>query len=447
MACNADKLVSMRKVIVAAVLLTSFVYSYSWDRQVVDSNLYSEEQVNIDLALDTNDAPHVVYFENKDNSNFLSLAYAFIDDGSWTSTTIEQNYFGTATNPKVCLAIDANGVIYVVYPGDEKSVVYRKKQNGDWGSQQDIADPTSLVHDVAVDNNGLLSVVYSRYPPDGNYKDANLILFSDDERSTVDTHNNFQSASLAFDSCSIPHLCYYDDNNGLLKYAVRDGNSWTIQEVNSVGDVSSYIWGATSIAIDSNDVPHISYYNFTNFSLNYANKLLGFWKSWTVDANNNPGKQNSIAIDSNDTAHISYTVRIPGDDDKVIIKYAAFQELGFQIETVTDFNGVRAFLSLALDDSDKPHIAFDVPDSQTIEYAVAEICGDSEYPFPFGDADKNCFVDFFDLSLLGDRWLDTGCGTPDYCDGADLNKSTIVDKNDLDMLADTWLECSLSDCF
>ena len=206
----------------------------------------------------------------------------------------------------------------------------------------------------------------------------------------------------------------------------------------------SYIWGATSIALDSNDIPHISYYNYDNFSLKYANKLSGSWQSWVVDANDNAGKQNSIAIDSNDNAHISYTVKI---SNKVIIKYAAFQEPGFQIETVTDFNGVRAFLSLALDDSDIPNIAYTVVSLDTIKHAVPKICGNLYHPFPDGDADKNCFVDFFDLSLLGDRWLDTGCGTPGYCDGADLNKSTIVDNSDLYMLADTWLECSLSDCF
>ena len=49
------------------------------------------------------------------------------------------------------------------------------------------------------------------------------------------------------------------------------------------------------------------------------------------------------------------------------------------------------------------------------------------------------WVDFRDFHEFALSWLDTGCGVPDWCDGADLDESTEVDAADLDILLDDWL--------
>jgi predicted MPP superfamily phosphohydrolase len=49
-------------------------------------------------------------------------------------------------------------------------------------------------------------------------------------------------------------------------------------------------------------------------------------------------------------------------------------------------------------------------------------------------------VDMFDLALFASHWRETGCVTPTYCGGADLDKSGTVGLADLDIIAEQWLQ-------
>ena len=62
-------------------------------------------------------------------------------------------------------------------------------------------------------------------------------------------------------------ISYYDYTNTNLKYAYYDGSSWHIETVDSYGDVGMF---TSSIALDSNDHPHISYYDVSWGNLKYA---------------------------------------------------------------------------------------------------------------------------------------------------------------------------------
>lgn len=61
-----------------------------------------------------------------------------------------------------------------------------------------------------------------------------------------------------------------------------------------------------------------------------------------------------------------------------------------------------------------------------------------------GDLDKNRCVDWADLDILSQHWLETGCSEPEWCGGADLDMSTAVDFVDFAEFANHWLEgCGL----
>jgi len=49
-------------------------------------------------------------------------------------------------------------------------------------------------------------------------------------------------------------------------------------------------------------------------------------------------------------------------------------------------------------------------------------------------------VNFADFAGLASRWLDAGCGWPDWCDGADRSRNGAVEPNDLGQFADSWLK-------
>jgi hypothetical protein len=110
--------------------------------------------------------------------------------------------------------------------------------------------------------------------------------------------------SIALDSNNRPHISYYDWSNYDLKYARWTGSEWEIKTVDSAGIVGEY----TSIALDSNNRPHISYYDSThpNYDLKYARWTGSEWEIKTVDSAGIVGKYTSIALDSNNQPHISY---------------------------------------------------------------------------------------------------------------------------------------------
>ena len=121
------------------------------------------------------------------------------------------------------------------------------------------------------------------------------------------TGNVGEYSSIAIDSYGYKHISYYDANNIELKYATDKTGSWVTISVDASGDVDQY----SSIAIDSNDAVHISYYDSTHGDLKYATCSSGCttasnWNDVSVDTTNNVGSWNSIAIDSNDAVHISY---------------------------------------------------------------------------------------------------------------------------------------------
>ncbi len=64
------------------------------------------------------------------------------------------------------------------------------------------------------------------------------------------------------------HISYLDYTNFDLKYATGTFGSWSIETVDSAGEVGM----CTSIALDSSDNVHISYFDLTNYNLKYARK-------------------------------------------------------------------------------------------------------------------------------------------------------------------------------
>ena len=85
---------------------------------------------------------------------------------------------------------------------------------------------------------------------------------------TVDSGGT--DTSIALDSNDHPHISYYRVDSGDLKYAYYDGSSWHIETVDGYGWWGGNVGWFTSIALDSNDYPHISYHDYSNGDLKYA---------------------------------------------------------------------------------------------------------------------------------------------------------------------------------
>lgn len=76
--------------------------------------------------------------------------------------------------------------------------------------------------------------------------------------------------------------------------------------------------------------------------------------------------------------------------------------------------------------------------------AVADVsaCGDYKHPFPAGDINKDCRVDYKDLKFLCDYWLAQVSGPDDPAKCADIYDDDIVNFYDFAIIGENWLECS-----
>ena len=169
---------------------------------------------------------------------------------------------------------------------------------------------------------------------------------------TIDSAGNLGGArtSISLDTSDRPHISYYDDTNGDLKYARWAGSSWDIRTVDSGGDVG---WEA-SIALDGSGYPHISYKDRINGDLKYAKWTGSSWSIQTVDSAGNVGDGSSIALDGSGNPHISYHHWDNGG-----LKYAKWTGSSWSIQTLDSVGGSGGIdTSIALDGSGYPHISY-----------------------------------------------------------------------------------------
>ena len=175
---------------------------------------------------------------------------------------------------------------------------------------------------------------------------------------TIDSQGDFGgSCSLALDSLGRPHVSYADFTTMSfdLKYAWRDATTWHNETV----DPQGWTGIGNSIALDSLDRPHIAYEERNNVTVMHAWWDGSLWDISIVDSSKQAGlEQTSIGLDSLGGPHIAYlaSINIPVAEDR----YASWNGFSWQNETAAVIGsiGFGYPVSLRLDTLDRPSMAF-----------------------------------------------------------------------------------------
>ena len=299
------------------------------------------------IAIDSNDVLHISYFDdtNKD-LKYATCSRSCTTASNWNKVSVDtSNNVGYYTS----IAIDSNDAVHISHFDDtNKHPKYATCSSGcttasNWDNVQvETSGSGGYFSSIAIDSNDAVHMSYFRWTnsefkyatcSSGCTMTSNWNTVSFDSVGSLGTGHN---PSLAIDSNDGVHVSYFDATNNDLKYATcssgcTTASNWNKVSVDTTGDVGYH----SSIGIDSNDAVHISYFDETNDDLKYATCSSGCttasnWNNETVDSIGLTGYYTSIAIDTNDVIHISYF-----EDTNNKIKYLALDSssnmLGYSV--------------------------------------------------------------------------------------------------------------------
>jgi len=175
-------------------------------------------------------------------------------------------------------------------------------------------------------------------------------------------------ASLALDSHDYPHISYYrapapndpEPKPHELKYAAWNGSSWEIEIVDASPIVAFYPAGGTSLALDANDRPHVAYSDPDSYDPSPSSRVLKYaaWNgsTWDIQTVDSGGDVGQFRSLALDAN--GYPHISYRDFTNRHLKYAAWNGTSWDVQTVDYSWKVGQYTSLALDGNGYPHISY-----------------------------------------------------------------------------------------
>ncbi len=289
---------------------------------------------------------------------------------TWGVQSVQASGFEQGHNATAIALNAQNQARIAYYEGTGRDLLYSEKSGGAWITTiVDTTGDTGRWVSLSVDSQGNPHISYNYFldpngAPVGDLKYATRSggVWT---RQSIDTAGNVgEYTSIALDSQGNPHISYYDNTNGNLKYARRSGGNWTVETVETTGNVGAY----SSLALDAQDNPRIAYQDLTTFRVRYASKSGG---TWSLETPSGVGPvfpvQISLDLDSQGNPHLAYY-----DQNVNKTKYAnkSLSTWNNGVATALGAELHGSFLSLRVDAQDIPHLGYYDSFTAKVMYAV-----------------------------------------------------------------------------
>ncbi|OGD72300.1 MAG: hypothetical protein A2Y64_07525 [Candidatus Coatesbacteria bacterium RBG_13_66_14] len=261
----------------------------------------------LDLVLDDDEYPHIAYCTYEvDPVVSTYFFYTYFDEFGQHDSTIDSSYHFPSF-PQISLDLDADLYPHVSMHASYYTYAY-------WDGDQWRREKITGRGDIALDGDDRPTIATCWTGDELTFAVRESEGWTEE---TVDADVSSKMASLAYDSLNRPHISYYDSDGDDLRYAYHNGSDWHVETVDAEGDVGNY----NSLALDSDDQPHIAYYDATEDDLVYTHYSGGEWHREVVDAVGEVSLYTSLALDSFDRPHITYN-----HDTLGAVMYAALVE-------------------------------------------------------------------------------------------------------------------------
>lgn len=243
-------------------------------------------------------------------------------------------------------------------------------------------------------------------------------------------------SSMTLDSKQHPHIAYEEYGTQRLKYAHWDGFAWKLETIRLSARLIEYY---TSIALDPNDRPIITYYEVIGaespaflLHLRSAEWTGEFWQNSTIDWTSGSGKFNSVSRNAEGHTGVAYA-NVKYENSS--LRYAHWNGKSWDIDVLEGAEGPHPVysVSMLLDKEDIPHITYTDVAKHQLKYATRQ---DGKWELQVVDRlIKEGFPDRNGIALDNDgnpyiSYYDAGMGALKmaHCEGAKW-KPEVVDRD------------------
>jgi hypothetical protein len=273
----------------------------TWNIKVVEDPPYLTDLTDRSLRYDHNQDPHIAF-----GGEHLYYARWNPSANNWFITTVDGS-------PKVgryaSLALDSVGNPRIAYYDETNGALkFAYSNNGgyNWNAPFTVA---TFGPQMAADPDSIEQAYVNEIKAHPEMARKLSLESTTGHEPSLETGVGGYT-SIATDNQNRVHISYYDWNQGLLKYARWDGASWTYATVDGDPSIGLNVGKYSSIAVDQYNLAHISYLDEKYDILKYAYDTGNGWSSYEIEPRQSPnvrtGGFTSLVLDDNGNPYISY---------------------------------------------------------------------------------------------------------------------------------------------